>query len=81
MNLYHWDDKLDPSASQCYARSVFSMSSLRMLELYHMDLDDIFYETMEKEAHRSKVSRIYRTSDAENEILWCIYASGISVYV
>ena len=57
-NLLHYDDKLGPSASHCYARSVFSMSSLRMIELYHVDLDDTFYETMEKEAHHSKVSRI-----------------------
>ena len=64
-NLIHQEDKLGLSASHCYARSVFSMSSLRMLILTHVDLDDTFYETMEKEAHHSKVSRIYRTSDAE----------------
>ena len=54
-NLFHQDDKLGPSASRCYARGVFSMSSLRILELADVDLDDTFYETMEKEARHSKV--------------------------
>ena len=65
-NLFHDGDKLSPSASHCYARSVFSMSSLRMLHLSHVDLDDTFYETMEKEAHHSKVSWIHRTLNADN---------------
>ena len=73
------NDKLEsPLPRHCYARGVFSMSSLRMLELYHVDLDDTFYETMEKEVHHSKVrikDRSKEQLNADNEILRCIYAS------
>ena len=70
VNLIHQDDKLGPSASHSYARSVFSMSPLRLLDLEDMDLDDTFYETMEKEAHHSKVSEINKTLIADREIIW-----------
>ena len=51
------ESKLGSSASQCLARGVFSMPSLRTLDIWNMELHDVFYETMEKEAGSSRVGK------------------------